>query len=211
MDPQIWNGIPEEVSGNTAFGFYDDDATFVQEAKGFAKMASIQLGYSTVDIEIISNHFYVNFESAVSEFGANVKFYNIVNNFNFLIGQPLNTNLKHRPVTGNLSKVITLAKSYGSMVGAAGTNKWYSASLGLIANQQDYDMNSLLPTGAEIQRIHHYDPPSVLQFYDPYSGMSGGLQNVANEFGWFPNGTNYILTPLYADVLRIQQLDLMPK
>jgi hypothetical protein len=47
----------------------------------------------------------------------------------------------------------------------------------------------------------------MLQFYDPYSGMSGGLQNVSSEFGWYPNGTNYVLTPLYADLLRIQQLD----
>jgi len=207
MDPQIWTGTPGEVVGHTAFGFYDDDPVFVQEAKGFAKMASTQLGYATIDIEVIDNHYYVNFETAVSEFGANVNFYNIVNNFNFLIGQPLNANLKHNPITGNLSKIITLAKSYGNLVGAAGSNKWYSASLDLITNQQDYDMNPLLPDGAEIQRIHHYDPPSVLQFYDPYSGMSGGLQNIANEFGWFPNGTNYILTPLFSDVLRIQQLE----
>lgn len=207
MDPQYWNGTPAEVAGNTAFGFYDDDPIFVAEAKGFAKLAASQLGYAIVDIEIDSGHFYTNFENAISEYGAQVNYYNILNNFNYLIGQPINTNLRHRPISGNLSKVITLGKSYGSVVGAGGTNKWYSSSLNLITDVQDYDLNSVLPNGAEIQRIHHYDPPTVLQFYDPYSGMSGGLQNIANEFGWFPNGTNYILTPLYADVLRIQQLE----
>jgi len=207
-DAKVWDESPRPVQGNTPFGFYDNDNNFIIDAPKFAIWSGRKLGYPTVEIELYDINFYAAFEEAVNEYGAQVNYYNIINNLHYLQGQSLDTTIQNRPIAGNLKKVISLSKKYGTIVGAKGDATWYSSSLRITGSVQNYDLSSILPDGADIVRIHHYQYPAAMQFYDPYSGMGGGLQNIANEFGWYPNATNYVMTPIYSDLLRIQQLEM---
>ena len=207
-DAKVWDEKPGPVVGNTPFGFFDNEVSFVQDAPKFAIWSGRKLGYPTIEIELYDVNFYAAYEEAINEYSAQVNYYNIINNLHYLQGQPLNTSVQHHPVAGNLAKVIALSKKYGTLVGAKGEATWYSASLNVTSSIQNYDLSLLLPDYADIVRIHHYQYPAAMQFYDPYSGMGGGLQNIANEFGWYPNATNYVMTPIYSDLLRIQQLEM---
>lgn len=207
-DIVYWDGSLRPVRGNTPFGFFDNDPDFLAEAPGFATWSAMKLGYPAQEIELYDIQMYAAFEEAVNEYSAQVNYQNILNNLFILRGMPLNTDLTNRPVAGNLKHIISLSKKYGTLAGAAGEATWYSSSINLLTEQQTYDLTNILPSGAEIQRIHHYDYPAAMQFYDPYSGMGGGIQNISNEFGWYPNATNYVMTPIYSDLLRIQQLEV---
>ena len=69
QNPIIWSGNSSFSSGQTPFGFYDDDTTFTNDADKVAQFCASRLGYPTVDIEMGSGSFYACFEEAVTTYG----------------------------------------------------------------------------------------------------------------------------------------------
>ena len=51
--------------GKTPFGFFDQDATFIDFAPKAADWAAKRLGYPIVDVEMIDVQFYACFEEQV--------------------------------------------------------------------------------------------------------------------------------------------------
>ena len=66
----IWPGSATWAEGITAFGFYDGDEEFSNDAPLVAKWCAQRLGYPLVDIELQDYNFFTAFEEAVSEYGA---------------------------------------------------------------------------------------------------------------------------------------------
>ena len=67
----IWPGSSSFFpgSGQTPFGFYDNDIEFAAEADQLADWCAKRLGYPIVDVELQDLNFYAAFEEAVSEYG----------------------------------------------------------------------------------------------------------------------------------------------
>ena len=82
----IWNGSSTFAAGQTPFGFYDSDATFVAEADKVAKFCAIRLGYPLMDVELQSGSFYACFEEAVTTYGNEVYQAQAVQNYLALEG-----------------------------------------------------------------------------------------------------------------------------
>jgi hypothetical protein len=114
--------------------------------------------------------------------------------------------------------LIQLATEYGSETFTNGNVNFYSASIDVQYDRQNYDLNALIrdvykPTGSiEIKKVHHYAPPASIRFYDPYLGNQAMLDTFG--FGAYSTGVSFMLMPMYADLLRIQAIefnDLMRK
>ena len=58
----IWTGTSTFASGQTPFGFYDSDTSFVADVDNTATWCAKRLGYPIVDIELQSGSFYAVFE-----------------------------------------------------------------------------------------------------------------------------------------------------
>ena len=65
----IWPGSSSFSSGDTPFGFYDSDTSFIADAVTTADWCAKRLGYPLVDVELQAINFYAAFEEAVSEYG----------------------------------------------------------------------------------------------------------------------------------------------
>ena len=77
----IWPGSSSFVKNTqTAFNFYDDDVDFGGDAPKVADWCARRLGYPLVDIELQDKNFYTAFEEAISEYGAQVYQFQIINN-----------------------------------------------------------------------------------------------------------------------------------
>jgi len=214
----IWPGSSSFTTGSTPFGFFDTEVTFQVDADNVADWCAKRLGYPLVDIELQAGNFYACFEEAISEYSNHVNQYNIQQNMLSIMGTPVDSNLTHQNISTNMGGLIQLATEYGSETFTNGNVNFYSASIDVQYDRQNYDLNKLIrdvykPTGSiEIKKVHHYAPPASIRFYDPYLGNQAMLDTFG--FGAYSTGVSFMLMPMYADLLRIQAIefnDLMRK
>lgn len=205
------------VSGNTPFGFFDNDPEFQTEGQKFVKFAARRLGYPIMEIELQDINFYAAFEDAVAAYGKELYEYKIRENYLSLEGSSTGSALNNTLIQPNFANLFRIAADYGSEVGSGGSINYYTGSLPLISGQQYYDLNVWASSSAslsagdsiEVKRIFYEAPPAIVRYFDPYAGTGTGLQSLMETFGFgqFSPGINFMLMPVYFDVLKIQAIE----
>jgi len=222
-----WPGSASFSSGSTPFGIYDTDTKFQTDAPKTANWVANRLGYPIVDIELIDIQIFSCFEEATSEYSAQVNQFNIRNNLAILRGQSKsdNVNFSQTLVDGtSVPTIFRMAQSYGTVSGVGGPVDIKSGYIDLIEYQQTYDLKqvgvdtatsqsfSTLFTGSavfDITRVFHEAVPAIARFFDPYSVGAQGTLNLMSElgFGNFSPASQFLMMPIYEDVLRMQQIE----
>jgi len=211
-----WPGSGSNPSGSTPFGFYDADTQFQYLAPRAASWAAKMLGYPIIDVEMLDVNFYACLEGAINEYGNQVNQFNIINNISLLQGLPTTTTVSGQNIQGmGLSQQIQLAQGYGTEAGVGGYVSWKTGSIRLYHGIQQYDLQSLwgdvIESGSriEIKRIFHYAPPASARIYDPFSMTGMSYSNIMNEMGFagFSPATQFLMTPIFEDLLRIQAIE----
>lgn len=218
MNIDIWNGSSTFSAGQTSFGYFDSDASFIADADKVAVFCANSLGYPMVQVELDSGSFYKAFEQAVMDYANEVYGQQLVDNFYSLQGTPSGSNVNDVLITPSLGAIIRLSKTYGSEAGSGGDVNIYSGSVRLHPNVQVYNLNEWAASSAslsagdsiEIKRIYYQRPPSVVQYYDPLAGSGLGMTSLMDSFGFngYTPAINYTLFPLNMDALRIQSIEL---
>ena len=217
----IWPGSASfsEVNGNTPFGLYDTDLTFVTASVNTADWCAKRLGYPLTDIELQNINFFACFEEAVSEYGAQVNTYNIRDNMVNLFGSATGSNLTQKKVSSNMGGLIELAEEYGTEAGSGGNITYYTGSIAVVSGSQIYDLadsnvvsyESGTPgtDTIEVKRIFHDAPPAIVKYFDPFVGTGLGSQQMLETFGWgnYSPGVSFMMMPMYADILRMQAIE----
>jgi len=215
MNIPIWPGSSSFASGSTPFGFYDNDNQFQQDADKFAKFAAQRLGYPLVEIELQDINFYTALEDAVTTYGNEVYAYQVADNLLTFQGNPLTiSSPNNKLVQETLSNVVLLSNQYGTEAGVGGKVTYYSGSIDLIANQQNYNMNTWaisqsISGGIEIRRIYYEAPPAITRYFDPYAGTGTGMMQMLDSFGWgsYSPAINFMLMPINYDLQKIQAIE----
>ena len=116
--------------------------------------------------------------------------------------------------------LIELAEEYGTEAGSGGNVTYYTGSLSVTGSQQIYDLTDSsvvsLESGTagtdaiEIKRIYHDAPPAIVKYFDPFVGTGLGGQQMLATFGWgnYSPGVSFMMMPIYADMLRMQAIEL---
>jgi hypothetical protein len=211
----IWPGSAS-FSGSTnptPFGFYDSDTAFTSSADQVATWCAQRLGYPIVDIELQPVNFFTAFEEAVTTYAQYVYQYKIKENIGALEGASTGSDLNNQYVQPNMGNTIVVAQQYGTEAGSGGNVEYKTGSIQVTAGQQRYSLKELFTSesGAmQIQRIYHYAPPAIVRYFDPYAGTGTGIQSLMETFGFgnFSPGVNFMLMPMYFDVLKIQAIEL---
>src|SRR5210317_641655 len=140
MNELIWPGSGSAIttgSDSTPFGTYDADNEFQSDGPKVASWCAKRLGYPVQNVELIDVNFYACFEESVSEYSSQVNQFNIRNNLGTLIGNPIGTNYSQKMVEGtNLSVLIGLSDSYGTLAGVGGNVDIKKGSIPLVQGQQ---------------------------------------------------------------------------
>jgi len=215
MNIPIWPGSSSFASGSTPFGFYDNDNQFQQDADKFAKFAAQRLGYPLVEIELQDINFYTALEDAVTTYGNEVYAYQVADNLLTFQGNPLTiSSPNNKLVQETLSNVVLLSNQYGTEAGVGGKVTYYSGSIDLIANQQNYNMNTWaisqsISGGIEIRRIYYEAPPAITRYFDPYASTGTGMMQMLDSFGWgsYSPAINFMLMPINYDLQKIQAIE----
>ena len=211
----IWPGSGSAVSGNTPFGLYDNDTTFQSDSPKFAKWCAQRLGYPIMSVELQDIQFYTCFEESISEYSAQVNQWNIRENLLSLRGQATGSNVTHKNVTPNFAGNIRIAEQYGTEAGVGGTVDFKSGSIEITSGSQVYDLNALWATPSEsgqaieIRKVFYEATPAITRYFDPYAGTGAGSYNMLDGFGFggMTPAVQFMMMPIYADLLRIQAIE----
>jgi len=211
----IWPGSSSFDPGDTAFGFYDDEADFKVEAEAFADWAAMRLGYPVVNVELDEGHFFKCLEEGVNEYMGQVNQYNIRENLLLAQGSSTSSDLTQKNITNTLGRVIQLAAAYGNAAGVGGDAQWKRGHVELVKDQQSYNLDTLWAAvsesgdAIEVQRVFHEGIPAQTRFYDPFVETGLSKLNVLDDFGFlgFSSAVQYVLFPIYEDLLRIQSIE----
>ncbi len=200
----------------TPFGYYDNDSTFKVEADKVADWCARRLGYPVMEVELQDINFFAAFEEAVTEFSTQVNMNNAKDYMLSLQGTPVTNQLSQRVIQPNMGRTIRMAKQYGSEAGSGGTVDWKKGYIQLSASTSSYDLQALWAnvseSGAaiEVKRVYHDFAPAITRYFDPYVGTGAGTQQLLDSFGWgsYSPAVSFMVMPLYADLLRMQAIEL---
>jgi hypothetical protein len=216
------------ISGSsTPFGLYDSDVDFRLDAPKTSTWVARRLGYPIVNIELDNDQIWACFEEATSEYSAQVNQFNIRNNIDILRGQPKSkyTNLSQTLVDGSfLPTAVRMSQQYGTLAGVGGNTSIKKAYINLTQSVQIYDLLneaidvetsqslSTIFSGSstiDVTRVYHEAIPAITRFFDPYSVGAQGTLNLISElgFGNYSPSAQFLMMPLYEDVLRMQQIE----
>ncbi len=228
-EPVVWPGKGENPKGLTPFGFYDNDARFVNDAPSVASWAAGRLGYPTLDVELIDKQFYSCFEEAITEYGHQVNQFNVREHMFNLKGRSIDDDLSGTNIVASpLPAITVLSQDYGTEVGAGGNVEWKTGSIDTQANQQVYDLQALWGEASEsnerleIRRVFHNVLPAIQRIFGAHGGLGpggaglnapgvggGGINSFLSEFGFdrLSPAINFILLPAFEDILRVQAIN----
>lgn len=200
----------------TAFGYYDGDTVFKTEADKVADWCARRLGYPIMEVELQDINFFTAFEEAVTEFSTQVNMFNAKDYMLTLQGTSTSNQLSQRTISPNMGRTIELAKNYGSETGTGGNVDWKKGYINLVAGSQSYDLDTLWANvsesgnAIEIKRVYHDFTPAIVRYFDPYVGTGAGTQQLLDSFGWgsYSPAVSFMVMPLYADLLRMQAIEL---
>ena len=207
----IWPGSSSFFPGETSFGFYDNEVSFQTDTELVADWCAKRLGYPLVDIELQAVNFFTCFEEAINEYGAQLYNFQIINNFKTLEGNTTGSNFNNKLITPNMGGTINVSNQYGNETdGGGGDYRLISGNLNVVAGQAKYDLlthvSSSLSGSEEvyIKRIYHNSPAAINRYFDPYAGTGTGIQSLMQTFGFgnYSPGVNFMLMPVYFDVLK---------
>jgi len=214
---RIWTGSADFTSGSsTPFGTYDSDTAFQTDAPKVASWCAKRLGYPIIDIELQGPNFFAVFEEAVSEYSSQVNQFNIRNNLGALEGQATGSNYTGQSVLGSeLNNIATIAETYGNFANVGGRTDIKKNYITVNTGSQEYDLQTLFADVSEsgeridVTKVFYETSPAIQRFFDPYSVSGQGTLNLIDEFGFgsFSPAAQFILMPIYEDMLRIQQIE----
>ena len=212
----IYPGSSSFFPGETPFGTYDNDYEFSEDAPKVAHWVATRLGYPIQNVELVDASLFACFEESVSEYGAQVNQFNIRNNLDVLKGNPTGTDYTGKFIEGSfLPTLIGITEGYGTLAGVGGNTDIKRGSIDLVAGTQNYDLQTLFSDVAEsgkkihVTKVFHEATPAINRFFDPYSVSGQGTLNLIDEFGFgsFSPAAQFILMPVFEDLLRIQAIE----
>jgi hypothetical protein len=210
----IWPGSSSFFPGKTPFGFYDYDYEFQNDADRVANFCARSIGYPIQDVELQDLNFYTCFEEAVTTYGNEVFRWKIRENYLSLEGSSTGSAFNNRLISPTLNSYIRIADEYGVEAEVGGKVTMHSGSITLQPGVQSYDLNAFavsqsISGGIEVRRVFYQEPPAILRYFDPYAGTGTGVQSLldAFDFGSYSPGINFLLMPIYFDVLKIQAIE----
>lgn len=210
------SGQAPDPSGSTAFGLYDEDLQFIEDAKSTAKWVATKLGWPIMQVELQWKSVYDCFEEATSEYSSLVNNSNMKNWMLNYMGTPTGSrDYTHKFPNNRFNFLKRHADSVASEVGVGGNIDWKTGSIDLQEGKQDYDLQQLYGAVSEsnkrldIKEVWHYRTSSpIAQSY-----AFGGQEFINQEFPNLgsvasPSRTLYYVFPTYSDILRAEALEL---
>ena len=227
-------GSAANVSSSLPLGVYSASQQFLTGAAKQVNFTYKKLGGDVLDIEMTEQNVYANYEEAVLEYSYLVNIHQSKNTLGSMLGAqtasfdhkgeatagPNNVALKYPKFSFETAFRIAEAYSTESIVG--GRQTIYSASVDRVANQQDYDLQSVVSSSAiadtgapyynkvggrriKIHQVYYVSPRQMWRFYGYYGGLNvvGNFQN----YGQYADDSSFQVIPVWQNKMQAIQYE----
>jgi len=233
-------GTASDVNNNICFGIYSSptsDLYSVDFLSGAAEQVNYtykMLGGDILDIELKTSNVYSCYEEAVLEYSYLMNIHQSKNVLSNILGATTGTfdhdgNLKSGSLKTSLSgshvalKYPKISFAYPRRVAEGisaevgiGNNTVYSASFTTVADQQDYDLQTIISSSAAtsgyefsgllgnkkimIRKVFYKTPAAMWRFFGFYGGFSS--VGYMSSYGQFASNTSFEILPTWQDKLQ---------
>ena len=212
-DPFMTHPTPYFVPGSTAFGVFDNDLMFQQDADKVADFVRKKLGEPVMQVHLCSTQIYLSFEQACLEYSAMVNSYQAKSTLATFLGSPTGTLSGSQNTFPKM--VLSLEQAVADPWAAEGNVNsslpLYSGSIDLNVGQQTYDIPALLSASGQwdgtghirLRDVYHKSPMAAYRFFGTTSGLN--YLNSQFRFESFTPETLFYMLPIWEDVLRGMQ------
>jgi hypothetical protein len=216
-EPIVFDENLPNPDGLTAYGFFDNETDFQEDAPKVAKYVANKLGYPVVDIELTPENIYTCFEESIVMYSSQVNQFNARENMLSLQGISTSSIITQRNIIGSpLPQIVRLAANYGTETEVGGNVTLRKGYITVTPGTQTYDLQSLWANVSEsgnrleIRRVYHNMPPAIARYYDPFAATGLGLTNLMGQFGFdgYSPPVTFVMMPAYEDLLRIQAIEI---
>jgi len=235
-------GTASDVAAAVPLGVYSTSDDFLSGAAAQVTYTYRKLGGDILDIELTAKNIYANFEEAVLEYSYLVNTHQGKNVLSTVLGNATGSfDYKGEIKSGSLSSSLggrrieltypevrfEYARRVGNAMaldaGLGGTLPEYSASIDIVKEQQDYDLQAIVSSSAEaggvpyasidrnkriiVNRVFYKTPRSMWRFY----GYYGGLNVVGNlaTYGQYADDSTFEVIPVWQNKLQAMNFEDM--
>ena len=222
-----------------ALGVYVDDSSdlydtnFISGAADQVTYTYRKIGGAVLDIELTEKDVYSHYEDAVLEYSYLVNIHQAKNTLPNALGAATGTFNQDGQQTSDSALVgitaslqypefsfdyaLRVGKGTSTEAGIGGNEPIYSASIAVVTDQQDYDLQNLISSSAAtdaaapyfnqvgnkrvtIRKVYYKTPYAQWRFYSYY----GGLNTVGNmsTYGQYADDSQFELVPVWQNKLQ---------
>jgi hypothetical protein len=224
-------GTINRVTASLPFGVYASNADFVTGAVDQVAYTYKMLGGDVLDIELTEQNVYAAYESAVLEYSYIINVHQSRNVMASALGAPTGTFnsdgefASGSALSGQNPQLLLPSFDIGyarevmtktsEMVAVGGNLTVFSASIPIIQEQQDYDIQTALITASqqpgcpfaglidkkvEVKKVYYKSPRAMWRFY----GYYGGINTVGNlsTYGQFADDSTFEVIPAWHNKMQ---------
>jgi len=182
-------GSPSEVTQYLPFAIYSNSTAFLSGAADQVAYVYKKLGGDILDIELTPGNVYAAYEEAVLEYSYLINLHQSQNSLPALLGKTTGTFDQNGELTNDIGGRAELAypkfnlditRKYGDAfaleAGIGFNSSIYSASIPIIQEQQDYDVQAIIQSAS----LNNYDPATGGTV--PFSGSVAGKKITIRRF-----------------------------
>ena len=234
-------GSAAKVSGSLPFGMYTGSADFLTGASLQVAYVYKKLGGDVVDIELTPANVYAAYEEAVLEYSYIINLHQSKNVLSDALGATTGTfdhmgNMKSSSFSSSLgtSRIELKYPRYkfkssqkvgdglATAAGIGGTQRQYSASFGIVENQQDYDLQTIIEDASSsgtdhagdtidfagkvgnnrviITKVYYRSPRAMWRFYGYYGGFS--VVGNYSTYGQYADDSTFEVIPTWQNKMQ---------
>ena len=226
-------GTTTSVAATLPFGIYAASTAFLSGAADQVAYTYKKLGGDVLDIELTEGNVYSSYEEAILEYSYLVNLHQSKNSLSsylgaatgsfdqdgqFVSGSSLSgSNIELRYPRFDYGYVRRITETMATETGLGGITPIYSASVQMVPNQQDYDLQTIISassattTGSAfygkvkdkrviIRKVFFKTPRAMWRFYGYYGGFSvvGNLRT----YGQYADDSTFEIVPTWQNKLQ---------
>ena len=225
-------GSESDVASSLAIGFYKTSQPFLTGASAQVAYTYQRLGGDVLDIEIKASNVYNHYEEAVLEYSYIVNLHQARNSLGSALGGETGSFDHKGAISGTIDKstkypkflfdyAFRVADKFSTEAGTGGTTPIYSASFDIVADKQDYNLQSIVSSSAlaggvpfenidrnkriKIRNVFYVSPRQMWRFYGYYGGLN--VTGDMHSYGQYSDDSSFEVIPVWQNKIQAIQYE----